>query len=340
MSEQTNTTDTIAVAGTALVDTLRVVVATSRHARSRNEDAIGVGGWVLHGDHPDPLEITIPLGPDYPVAIAVADGMGGHPDGDRAARIAVEQLTRPAPPGESTEITEAFRRADTAIRIAAADRSRGMGCTAATLSLGIDGHSTIANVGDVRIYRIIDGYLGQLTVDDRPSGAASSAVTRCLGGHAPTAVEAHVHHLALRPGDRLVLCTDGLHDAVALSAKRLPSSWDATQLVAHLMRAALRVDHGDNVTVALVDLPAAKTTLVATPTITLTEPAAEPAESPSPLPSPLPEHRPSLLRRLVFRIRSSRPKPRSGLVQPPLGHQQVDHPAQPRGDPDGLDDRG
>lgn len=309
MSEQTNTTDTIAVVTATPVDTVRVVVATSRHARSRNEDAIGVGGWALHGDHPDPLEITVPIGPNRPVAIAVADGMGGHPDGDRAARIAVEQLTRPAPPGESTEITDAFRRADTAIRIAAADRSRGMGCTAATLSLGIDGCSTIANVGDVRVYRILDGYLGQLTVDDRPSGAASSAVTRCLGGYAPTTAEVHLHHLEWRPGDRLVLCTDGLHDAVALSGTRLPSSWDAPQLVAHLMRAALRADHGDNVTVALVDLPAAKTTLVAAPTITFTESAAEPAEPPSPLPSPLPEHRSSLLRRLVFRIRSSRTEP-------------------------------
>lgn len=55
---------------------------------------------MLHADHPDPLEITVPIGPDRPVVIAVADGIAGHPDGDRVARIAVEQLTRPSPPGE------------------------------------------------------------------------------------------------------------------------------------------------------------------------------------------------------------------------------------------------
>jgi PPM family protein phosphatase len=283
---------------------VRLVIATSRNGRARNEDAVGVGGWVLHGEHPDPLEITVPIGPDRPVAIALADGMGGHPNGDWAARIAVEQLTKPGPPGESTEIAEAFRRADTAIRVAAGAWSRGMGCTAATLFLGINGRSTIANIGDVRVYRVLDGYLGQLTVDDRPAGSTSSAVTRCLGGNAPTATEAHIHHFALRPGDRFVLCSDGLYDAVTLSAARLPSSWNAQHLAAELMRAALRTEEGDNVTVVVIYLPPAETPSEADTASKPTVTVAEPVPGPDSLtPIPLSKLRPSLLRSLISRIR-------------------------------------
>jgi serine/threonine protein phosphatase PrpC len=220
-----------------------------------------------------------------------------------------QHLTRPGPSGESTEITEVFRRADTAIRVAAGDRSRGMGCTAATLLLGIDGHSTIANIGDVRVYRIFDGYLSQLTVDDRPPGSTSGVVTGCLGGNAPTAVAVHTQLLAVRPGDRLMLCSDGLHDAITLSTARLPGSWNAHRLAAELMQAALRSDEKDNVTVVIVELLAPQTpsradtkfmpTITATPTIADTEPVPEPS---SPAPTPLPERRPSVLRKLVSRI--------------------------------------
>ncbi|MGH3694544.1 MAG: PP2C family protein-serine/threonine phosphatase [Pseudonocardiaceae bacterium] len=244
------------VMGRPLVGAVRLAIATATNGRRRNEDAIGVGGWVLVAESPDPLELSVAIGAGRPALVALADGMGGHAAGDTAARIAAGRLTRSVP-ASADGYDEVFRRADDAIRDAASGELSGMGATAAAVRIDHQGLVSIANLGDVRAYRVVDGYLGQLTVDDRPAaapGAApSGAVTRWLGGGRRSVIEPHRCELTARPGDRFVLCTDGLHDAVSLSADHGLAAGSARSVARNLVAAAA-ADDGDNVTVVVLDL--------------------------------------------------------------------------------------
>ena len=238
------------------VTAVGIVVATRRNTRRRNEDAVGVGGWVLQGDSPAPVGLSVPVSPARPVLVAVADGMGGHPAGDLAARVAADHLTR-SDPEPRVDLEAAFVRADEAIHRTTSPEGPGMGATACLVRVSASGSTVVANLGDVRAYRLTGGYLGRLTVDDRataPAGAApSSAVTRHLGGYRRIVVEPHVHGQQLGPGDRLLLCSDGLHDAVpAERIAHLLAGDDALAVAERLVAEA--GEAGDNVTVVVVDL--------------------------------------------------------------------------------------
>ncbi len=110
-----------------------------------------------------------------------------------------------------------FDRAIEAVHRTPSVEGLGIGATACLVRVSETGATAVANVGDVRAYRLTGGYLGQPTVDDgatdAASGAPSSAVTRYLGGPRRTVVEPHPHGQQLGPGDGLLLCSDGLHDA-------------------------------------------------------------------------------------------------------------------------------
>lgn len=239
---------------------LRVVSATARNARHRNEDAIGLDGWVLYGDRTgEPLETRLRMAGPRPLSVAVTDGLGGAPAGHHAARMGAQVLSSaesdadPAPDW----VAARFRRADAVIRAAGATAGRsGMACTAALLTVHGDGRTVAANVGDVRVYRLKDTYAGLLTEDHRINRAESS-VSRCLGGVRQCTADPTVYEdpLPVRPRDRLLLCSDGLHDAVQdagiAAALGLPDPLAAAD---GLIRAALAAGHGDNVTIAIVDV--------------------------------------------------------------------------------------
>jgi serine/threonine protein phosphatase PrpC len=227
---------------------LAVTVATRRNARSSNEDAVGVGGWALFGESPDPLHLDVSL--DGPVVVALADGMGGHPGGDVAARIAADHLSRPDATGD---LAAAFTRADEAIHAAgaAAQAIRGLGATAAAIRVGADGAVIVGGVGDVRVYRVVDGYLGQLTVDDR-NADQPGVVTRWLGGYRRTEVRVRLSAHSVRAGERLLLCTDGLHDAMRPGELLSLLAGEPRSVVGRLLAAAAGVDR-DNITAVIVD---------------------------------------------------------------------------------------
>lgn len=179
---------------------------------------------------------------DADAGVAVlADGMGGHRAGEVASRMATQitlstlqtQLAdfgadsdRHAP---SWAVGQSINRANTAVFEAAQAQPdyQGMGTTLA-LALFYDNRVTLGHIGDSRIYRFRDNLLQLLTRDDSllreqvEFGIISTAdageshnrslVTRALGVE-PT-VSAHVHEEEVRPGDMLLLCSDGLNDLV------------------------------------------------------------------------------------------------------------------------------
>ncbi len=172
----------------------------------------------------------------------VADGMGGHSHGEVASKMAVEAIQRFVRRAESEDDTWPFtydsrlkRHSNVlkaAVRLAhdqvlSAIRDdgslHGMGTTVVGCLMH-NGTAALAHVGDSRAYRLRGGRLELLTEDhtwvneqvvagflskeqarDHP---LKNVVTRALGGETEVAVD--VREIGLEPGDRLLLCSDGL----------------------------------------------------------------------------------------------------------------------------------
>jgi protein phosphatase len=178
----------------------------------------------------------------------VADGMGGHVAGEVASRVAVEAIeafieetagadknrTWPFPFDptvslESNRLRAAFRLANRKIGAAIADSQdlRGMATTASAVLVGPRGAS-VAHVGDSRVYVLRQSQLDQITHDHSwveeqvragtlsPTAARQhpwrNVVTRALsGGDDP---EVDVTEVSPKPGERYLLCSDGLFTVV------------------------------------------------------------------------------------------------------------------------------
>lgn len=161
---------------------------------------------------------------------AVADGMGGHSVGDLASRIAAEALPQAYHKCDADSIPERLSLAIRASNQAIHDKARenpefaDMGTTCSALVLSPQG-AYAGNVGDSRVYRIRNHQTEQLTFDhslqwemirqgratmDNVDGLhPRNVITRCLGPD--PAVEVDVEGpFPIAPGDRFVICSDGL----------------------------------------------------------------------------------------------------------------------------------
>jgi protein phosphatase len=146
----------------------------------------------------------------------------------------------------------------------------GMGSTIAAL-LFVRGAVVVGHVGDSRAYLMRGSRLSQLTQDDtwavamlaeNPAGASSAGsppfkhvLTNVLGSKERTNV--HIAEHPVSAGDRLMLCSDGLHGVFSNDDLRvlLTSGCEDAETVAKaLLEAALRRGTRDNVTVIVVDV--------------------------------------------------------------------------------------
>jgi len=223
----------------------------------------------------------------------VADGMGGHVAGEVASRVAVEAIeafiqetagadknrTWPFPfdPSvslESNRLRAAFRLANRKIASAIADSQdlRGMATTASAVLLGPQGAS-VAHVGDSRVYVLRDARLEQITHDHSwveeqvragtlsPTAARQhpwrNVVTRALsGGEDP---EVDVTEVAPRPGERYLLCSDGLFTVVpdARIAELLGDNTASLEEISRaLVEAANEAGGPDNITALILQIDA------------------------------------------------------------------------------------
>jgi len=211
------------------------------------------------------------------VLLLVCDGMGGPPAGDVAARVAatsikdglaeagIEVVDAPGPSLE-TALAGANRAILDEVQIHPHEKGMGTTCTAVVVS---PEHLSVAQVGDSRAYLLRDGRLALLTRDQTMASQLVDA-----GALKPEQVETfpyrHVlvqalgtHHdlrpvitdVEVREGDRVLLCSDGLHgpvddDAIA-AILRVPG--DAAHAARALIAAALAAGGPDNVTVVVAD---------------------------------------------------------------------------------------
>ena len=201
---------------------------------------------------------------------AVADGMGGHSAGDVAATIVVRALaalTSAADPITADLIEDALQQANRAI--GSSDTGSGVsGSTVAGLHVNGDTFHVFW-AGDSRVYRFRDGVLMQLShdhslvqelVDANALPAASAAshpranvITRALG--VGPLVELDRRSGALLPGDRFLLCSDGLSGLVCDDAIRQQLCAPIDEAARSLVDAALAAGGHDNLSVVLVDCP-------------------------------------------------------------------------------------
>jgi parallel beta-helix repeat protein len=168
----------------------------------------------------------------------VVDGMGGHEAGEQAAEIAVERLRGRLERQTGTaeqRLREAITLANNAIYQAAQTTAvwRGMSCvlTAAVIE---DGQVTIGHVGDSRLYRIKRDQIEKITRDHSPVGEREdrgelseaeamrhprrNEVYRDVGSEERTPEDEEfieIRKIRFEPDSALLLCSDGLSDAIS-----------------------------------------------------------------------------------------------------------------------------
>ncbi len=227
--------------------------------RTRNEDAL----WV------DPNTGLL----------IVADGMGGHPSGEKASAIAVRSIPKNLA-GEGGEqirdprFSHATNRLAAAVAVAnraifdegersVADRGMGTTCTAAWVR---DGRLSLAHVGDTRCYLVRKREISQLTEDhslameevrqgrltaEEARHVPQNYLTRALGTE--RVVEVDMDECDLFPGDTVIVCSDGLDKGVSPDEIRRAALAESEPdaVARRLVELAIEAGGTDNVTVAV-----------------------------------------------------------------------------------------
>ncbi|EEP70275.1 serine/threonine phosphatase [Micromonospora sp. ATCC 39149] len=235
--------------------TVRVCAVTARGAvRAGNEDAVLALDWISQSPRARVSDLTTAWTP--PLACAVADGLGGHSAGELASRLAIADLANRYIAWDGPRaVHDGVVAIGHALHYTAARQpgTAGMRTTIAGVLLTGDG-AYVFNVGDSRVYRITDGYLEQLSVDDAGPGGAT--VTQCLGDPPDAPLVPHVAHAPLDPaGARFLLCTDGVHGQ--LDERRLRAicrAPDARALVENLRDEVYAAGAADNLTAVVIDV--------------------------------------------------------------------------------------
>ena len=211
---------------------------------------------------------------------AVSDGMGGAQSGEFASKIAVEKITRLLPPsfgmaaqqmdsGFADILRELFERIHGSINDLGRyyPECQGMG---ATLSLCwfMPGWMCFSHIGDSRIYYLPrDGAMTQLTHDHSHVGwlrragklnerearthPARSSLSQALGG-GNQRIDPHIGRVGCQPGDRFLICSDGLVDG--LWDKRIDELARRDLDVAPLVLEAVADSGRDNTTALLIEV--------------------------------------------------------------------------------------
>ncbi len=193
----------------------------------------------------------------------VCDGMGGPPAGDVAAEVAAatikDELARAGSalvdtPGPT--LKSALEGANRAIlaEANAHPEDTGMGTTCTAAVFGLD-HLSLAQVGDSRAYLLRGGRLELLTRDQTMASQLVEADVLAQALGTTGRVQPVITDVPLQEGDRILLCSDGLHGPVSddAIASILKAPDDPAAAAQALIAAALASGGPDNVTVIVAD---------------------------------------------------------------------------------------
>src|SRR3954454_22303660 len=210
--------------------------------------------------------------------VVVADGMGGVAYGEGASGIVTHAVTsldeRVSPEGVSHALPAAVEFAEQRLRRAVEQDAAldGMGTTMTGMLLH-DDVIALVHVGDSRAYRMHDGVLeqvtrdhsvvqllvelGELTPEQAENHPQRHVIVKALRGEGD-AVAADVQLLPGVPGDRWLLCSDGVSDVVPdeVIGAALAESAAPEAAVERLVDAALAAGGPDNITCVVADVRA------------------------------------------------------------------------------------
>ncbi len=212
----------------------------------------------------------------------IADGMGGHANGQDASRRAIQNLidymlprlmkgADSSPEGFQTLLQEGVQQANQAVHKHNMELRADMGTTI-TATLVVDTTAYVCNVGDSRTYLYRQGEglrkvtndhsvvaslveAGIIKPDDIYTHPKRNQIYRSLGEKFN--VEVDSFQVTLQPGDKLLLCSDGLWDMVRdpkiedVIKSPLP---DPNQTASALIKAALEGGGEDNVSVIVISV--------------------------------------------------------------------------------------
>ncbi len=204
----------------------------------------------------------------------VADGMGGHDSGAAASAVVVDVFGELAG-AESLgiqDVRDALVRARTRVHelVSTAQRAAGTTLSGVVIAdVGGAGYWLTVNVGDSRTYRFADGVLEQISVDhsvvqelidagelDVAAAARDrrrNEITRAIG--AGSDGEPDFWLVPAEPGDRMLVCSDGLSGELDSERLRqvLAETADPQQAATRLVHEAMVRGGRDNITVVIVD---------------------------------------------------------------------------------------
>ncbi len=252
----------------AVLGSLRLQVdnAQAQGARAEQQDAFAI----------TPLEEARVL-QSHGVMAVVCDGMGGLEGGARAANTAAVQFMRAyleggAPDAEA--LHEALDQANDRVYELASGLEGRLGTTLVAAAVSRKGLWFIS-VGDSHIYLHRKGKLyqlnrdhnyyaelleqveqGKITLEEARRHPERAHLTSFLGQKTPALVDANAEPLALRPGDRVLLCSDGLFKTLPARTMQEILTQERESAAQALVDAALEVNkpRQDNVTAVVLYL--------------------------------------------------------------------------------------
>jgi len=210
----------------------------------------------------------------------VADGMGGHSDGDQASQMTIDIMSEELRNHFANQLStktdalaaamrRAVKRANQRVFELSQSKEKGMGSTV-TAVLIHQGQAIVANAGDSRTYLFRQGQLQQITVDhsmveelikrgimseaERLDSRYVNVVTRAIGTSEEIAVD--IFKLKLYPGDRFLLCSDGVWEMVKDEKieNTLQNRDNLENICDHLVIAANQAGGKDHISIVLVEL--------------------------------------------------------------------------------------
>ena len=227
---------------------LRLIPAVATHRgmrRRHNEDAVGY-------EYPSNSEILQSHG----ALFMVADGVGGLAAGDKASKMAVENLSKHYYRSDvSNGIAESLKHAIQQVNTDLFLEFDRKGATTLVVIVIHSDQMYSASVGDSQIFKIVDDTITQLNIEDimRSNDIDNGALTKAIGYR--ESLDLTTSQYTIQPNQKILLCSDGLTRYLDTKKLiRLAHMRDPRDSVRRMINVANTAGGADNVSAVLVNI--------------------------------------------------------------------------------------